>query len=32
MFEIVLGGMTVQQALDKFMATMNNRSDNIELF
>lgn len=32
MFEAVLGGMTVQQALDKFMAQMNNRSDDIELF
>ncbi len=32
MFEAVLAGMPVQQALDTFMAKMNNRPDDIELF
>jgi len=32
MFEAVLTGMSVQQALKNFMTQMNNRSDDIELF
>jgi hypothetical protein len=32
MFEAVLAGMPVQEALDKFMLKMNNRTDDIELF
>ncbi len=32
MFEAVLAGMSVQQALEKFMTQMNNRSDDIEFF
>ncbi len=32
MFEAVLGGMSVQEALDKFMDKLKDRSDDIELF
>ncbi|MDH4284040.1 MAG: hypothetical protein OEV35_01850, partial [Gallionellaceae bacterium] len=32
MFEAVLGGMSVQEALDKFMEKLKNRSDDVELF
>lgn len=32
MFEAVLAGKPVQEALDQFMAKMNNRPDDIELF
>jgi len=32
MFEAVLAGMSVQQALDNFMAKLNDKSDDIELF
>ena len=32
MFEAVMHGMPVQQAVDQFMAEMNEKSDDIELF
>jgi methyl-accepting chemotaxis protein len=32
MFEAVLGGMSVEEALEKFMTKINNKSDDIELF